>query len=107
MESHPIDTSIFDPNPLNRIKLPEQQIQEQVRTQNNTYASQGVVDYSVMRAIINECLETKLKEHTTLNEQSSPIKTILLKEGMIKIVDNKGNIFEAKLKKVGNINDDK
>jgi hypothetical protein len=60
-----------------------------------------------MRAIINECLETKLKEHTTLNEQSSPIKTILLKEGMIKIVDNKGNIFEAKLKKVGNINDDK
>ena len=107
MESHPIDTSIFDPNPLNRIKLPEQQIQEQVRTQNNTYVPQGGVDYSVMRAIINECLETKLKEHTTLNEQSSPIKTILLKEGMIKIVDNKGNIFEAKLKKVGNINDDK
>lgn len=111
MESHPIDTSVFDPNPLNRIKVPEQQqpIQEQVvtRTQNNTYVPQGSVDYSVMRAIINECLETKLKEHSMLNESSSPIKTILLKEGMIKIVDNKGNIFEAKLKKVGNINDDK
>lgn len=110
MESHPIDTSVFDPNPLNRVKIPEQQpIQEQVvaRPQANTYAPQAGVDYSVMRAIINECLETKLKEHSVLNESSSPIKTILLKEGMIKIVDNKGNIFEAKLKKVGNINDDK
>lgn len=111
MESHPIDTSVFDPNPLNRVKIPEQQqpIQEQVvaRPQANTYAPQAGVDYSVMRAIINECLETKLKEHSVLNEGSSPIKTILLKEGMIKIVDNKGNIFEAKLKKIGNINDDK
>ena len=92
----------FSDNPLDRIPIPERPIREQAT--QATYAAPQF-DYSVMRAVINECLETKLKEHSMLTE-GSPIKSILLQAGKIKIVDNKGNIFEANLKKVGNINDE-
>ena len=93
----------FSDNPLDRIPIPERTIREQVT--QASYAAAPQFDYSVMRAIINECLETKLKEHSMLTE-GSPIKNILLQAGKIKIVDNKGNIYEANLKKVGNINDE-
>ena len=93
----------FEDNPLDKIPIPERPIREQVV--QASYAAAPQIDYSVMRAVINECLETKLKEHSMLTE-GSPIKSILLQAGKIKIVDNKGNIFEANLKKIGNINDE-
>ena len=93
----------FSDNPLDRIPIPERPVREQVA--QPTYAAAPQFDYSVMRAVINECLETKLKEHSMLTE-GAPIKNILLQAGKIKIVDNKGNIYEANLKKIGNVNDE-
>lgn len=53
------------------------------------------IDYSVLRDIINGCLDEKL------NEYLSNLSIIGLKGGTIKLVDNKENIYSAKLVKEG------
>ncbi len=63
----------------------------------------GNVDYSIIKAIVNECLNEYFSRQP-LNENAS-ISTIGLKAGAIKIVDNKGNVYSAKLEKIGNTND--
>lgn len=64
---------------------------------------QSSIDYSIIKAIVNECLNEYFNKQQ-LNESSS-LKTIGLKEGVISLVDNKGNVFKAKLEKIGNKND--
>lgn len=63
------------------------------------------VDYTIIKAIVNECLEEKIKELKTQILNESTLKTIGLNKGRIQLVDNKGNIFSAQLKHEGNIND--
>lgn len=65
----------------------------------------GVVDYSIIKAIVNECLDSYFANKQPLNESTGSIKTIGLAKGYISIVDNKGDIYKAKLEKVGNKND--
>lgn len=60
------------------------------------------VDYSIIKAIVNECLNEYFKNNS-LNE--SALKGIGLKGGTITLVDNKGTTYKAKLEKVGNVND--
>lgn len=83
-------------------------VNEQVRYQAPvpapSYANAGGVDYSIIKAIVNECLRDYGK--TAINE-SAQISTIALKEGKIKLVDNKGNVYSAKLEYKGNVNDKK
>ena len=62
------------------------------------------VDYSIIKAVVNECLREYFKENSLLTEGAT-LKTIGLEAGNISIVDSKGNIFKAKLEKVGNKND--
>lgn len=70
------------------------------------YAPQTLnIDYSIIKAIVNECLKEYF-EKEVLNE-SATLKTIGLQEGNISLVDNKGNIYKAKLEKIGNKNDKK
>ena len=77
--------------------MPKQQPQQVVR--ENIYAPNNTnIDYSIIKAIVNECLKEHLGQQT-LNE-SATLKTIALKEGTISLVDNKGNIFKAKLEKI-------
>lgn len=64
--------------------------------------STASVDYTIIKAIVTECLNEKFKEFG-----DGALKTITLKGGKIHLVDNKGNIFEADLKVKGNINDKK
>ena len=72
--------------------------------------AQGV-DYAIIRAIVKECIEEKFKEYGLtkgtgqLNEGT--LKSIHLKGGTINLVDNSGNIYSAKLKKEGNLNEGK
>lgn len=61
------------------------------------------IDYSIIKAIVSECLKEYLSDKQPLNEGT--IKGIKLKEGKISIIDNKGNIYSAQLQKVGNKND--
>ena len=56
------------------------------------------IDYSLIKTIINEAVEAKMNDVGTL-------KAIALTAGKIKLVDNKGNVFTAKLEYQGNIKD--
>lgn len=63
------------------------------------------IDYSLIKTIVNECLNEYFSKQP-LNE-SATLKTIGLTGGNISLVDNKGNIYKAKLEKIGNKNDKK
>lgn len=67
-------------------------------------APSGGIDYSIIKAIVNECLNEHLSEH---GGEMSSLKTIGLKAGTITLVDNSGNIYKAKLEKIGNKNQKK
>ena len=90
------------------IKEPVRKINEiksQPQVQPQYIPTQSNVDYSIIKAIVNECLNEYFSKNM-LNENAS-LQTIALKEGNISLVDNKGNIFKAKLEKIGNKNDKK
>ena len=81
--------------------MPKKQINEQ--------SAGGGIDYALIKTIVNECIETKFNEMAqrgVLNEGTT-IKGIGLSNGKIKLVDNKGNIFSAKLEYQGNTKDKK
>ena len=69
-----------------------------------TPAGGANVDYELLKRIINECLDAKLKEIT---EGPGILKGIGLSGGKIKLVDNKGNIFLANLEYKGKTTDKK
>lgn len=115
MMTESIDTTALSSNPLDRMDLsrferkevsPRQQVVEQVSAPQQATISSGI-DYPLIRAIINECIDNKFKElgitKESLNENT--LKTIHLKGGNIKLVDNSGNIYSAQLEKKGNINE--
>lgn len=98
---------VIDANPLGDLNIPQrkpqkrQQIREEQQYQQPMQGG-GSVDYSIIKAIVNECLnEYFSRQH--LNE-SNTLTTIGLKAGTIKLVDNKGNVYSADLKKLGNTN---
>lgn len=96
---------VIDVNPLADIDIPQQKPQrkQQIREQQQYQQPQGGnIDYSIIKAIVNECLNEYFSRQP-LNENNS-ISTIGLKAGAIKIVDNKGNVYAAKLEKLGNAN---
>lgn len=68
-------------------------------------ASNGV-DYSIIRAIVKDCLESYMPK-VNLNESASLDSIAINKNGQISFIDTKGNIFTAKLQKAGNINEGK
>lgn len=117
MMTEAIDTTSLSPNPLDRMDLsslekeevrPRQMVSEGLTVPTQVITPSGI-DYSIIKAIINECLDTKLKEVglTKQNLNENTLKTIHLKGGAIKLVDNSGNIYSAQLEKKGNINDNK
>lgn len=57
------------------------------------------VNYSMIKQIINECLDEKLGDNT--------LKTIQVGDGKIRLVDNQGRIFIANLEYKGNVSDKK
>lgn len=79
------------------------------KKQMNEQSVGGGIDYALIKTIVNECIETKFNEMAqrgVLNEGTT-IKGIGLSNGKIKLVDNKGNIFSAKLEYQGNTKDKK
>lgn len=97
---------VIDANPLSDINLPQrkpQKRQQMIEEQQYQQPMQvGGVDYSIIKAIVNECLNEYFSKQP-LNE-SNTLTTIGLKAGTIKLVDNKGNVYSADLKKLGNTN---
>lgn len=76
-----------------------------VTAPNPALVSNGV-DYSIIRAIVKDCLESYMPK-VNLNESSSLDSIAINKNGQISFIDTKGNIFTAKLQKTGNINEGK
>lgn len=120
MVNEVIDSTALSANPLDRMDLskfekatpqnmpkPRQVVNEQ-QAVAPVVAPSGV-DYSIIRAILKECIDEKFKElgltKSMLTENT--LKTIHLKGGNIKLVDNSGNVYAAQLEKKGNINDKK
>lgn len=110
MMEHRIDTSklgntsVLDSigiKPQAQQRRPKQQIRENtsVSSTNNTTP----IDYSIIKAIVNECLNEHFSKQQ-LNEATT-LQTIGLNKGTISLIDNKGNVFKAKLEKIGNTND--
>ena len=72
-------------------------------------AGGGAIDYALIKTIVNECIEAKfneMAERGLLNEGTT-LKGIGLSNGKIKLVDNKGQVFTAKLEYQGNTKDKK
>lgn len=67
------------------------------------------IDYALIKTIVNECIEAKFNEMAQrgLLNEGTTIKGIGLSNGKIKLVDNKGNVFSAKLEYQGNTKDKK
>ena len=80
--------------------------QQQMPQQYAMPSVQKNVDYSIIRAVVNECLKEYFGKQP-LNEGISALETVALKGKTISLVDNKGNIYQGNLKLVGNTNDKK
>jgi len=95
---------VIEADPLGKLDVKPQRRKQQRQINEQTYQQPSVngVDYSIIKAIVNECLNDYFSRQP-LNESAS-ISTIGLKAGAIKIVDNKGNVYSAKLEKIGNTN---
>lgn len=67
------------------------------------------IDYALIKTIINECIDAKFNEMAQrgLLNEGTTVKGIGLSNGKIKLVDNKGNVFSAKLEYQGNTKDKK
>ena len=70
------------------------------RVAPNAYAGGGI-DYALIKTIVSECVREALAQQP-LNEGA--LSKVYLKNGTISLVDNKGNVFQAKLEKIGNTN---
>lgn len=105
---NPIDrSSLSNVSVLDTLNVPDKKQQKQrQRVNEGNYAknypqSQGTIDYSLIKAIVNECI-TEYFERRPLNENT--LKTIGIKNGKITLVNSKGDTYVANLEKIGNIN---
>ena len=87
-------------NPVSKARAIEQQTRPS--------ASPGI-DYALIKTIIKECIDEKFEEMSQkgLLNEGSVLKGIGLSKGKIKLVDNSGNVFSAKLEYQGNTKDKK
>jgi hypothetical protein len=93
-------TSALDDLIVQKYSTP--QTRNQVVNENYTpVVNNNGIDYTIIKAIFNECLKEYFENKQPINE-SATLKTIGLQNGNISLIDNKGNIFKAKLEKIGN-----
>ena len=76
-----------------------EQLAKRISVNENMQHSQNQSNNNSIKAIIKECLDEYFG--------GGSLSQIGLFNGKIKIVDNKGNIYSAKLEKVGNVHDKK
>lgn len=106
--NNPIDrSSLSNVSVLDTMDVPKKKQQRQkqrVNEENYSHSyqpSQNGIDYSLIKAIVNECI-SEYFEKRPLNEGT--LKTIGLKKGKITLVNSNGDTFVANLEKIGNIN---
>ena len=112
MMENPIDVSSLDTTSvLDQMGIKPQRITAamQKRAQINEGRQSGApqasagIDYSLIKTIVSQCVNDALANRS----QDGTLSQIYLKGGNITLVDNKGNIYRAKLELIGNKNDKK
>ena len=99
MVNNPIDVSALDnTSVLSSIEQSVKQNKKRVVNENKVKQpiqtqQTGSVDYSIIKAIVNDCLTNFFKNNGFLSD-------IKLKSGNIFITDNKGETYVAKLEKI-------
>lgn len=100
MINNPIDVSALDNTSVlgsleKAIKQNKKKVIKEQKVQQPTVQQEcgGSVDYSIIKAIFNDCLNNFFKENSFLSN-------IQLKGGNIYITDNKGDTYAAKLVKI-------
>ena len=112
MLNEQIDVSAADPNRsvLDEIvkQMPAKK-KKPMATEQRIYTQPAPanIDYSLIKTIVEECIDRKLDTFLKQKLNESALKTIELNGGKIRLIDNKGNLFSAPLKHQGNINDKK
>lgn len=99
MRNNPIqvnETSVLDGMKIKPKKKPTEN-KNIIREDSQTKTNNSNIDYSIIKAIVNECLREYFKNN--LNE-SNTLKSIGLKNGTITIIDNNNNAYAAKLQKL-------
>lgn len=94
---NPIETE----SALDRIAKKAPQKKPIIEERQSFTAPNPGIDYSIIRAIVKECIDEKMKENNALNENA--LQSIKLSGGKIRLTDNSGKVFEAKLEYVGKI----
>lgn len=108
MVNNPIDTSVLNKNSMDTLmekvvsNVPTPQVRQQINEDRVIPQANGVIDYNIIRNIIEECIDKKLQ---SLNENT--LKGIKLKGGKIALTDNSGNVYHASLEYKGNLNSKK
>jgi hypothetical protein len=108
MVNNPIDTSVLNKNSMDTLmekvvsNVPTPQVRQQINEDRGIPQANGVIDYNIIRNIIEECIDKKLQ---SLNENT--LKGIKLKGGKIALTDNSGNVYHASLEYKGNLNSKK
>ena len=102
MMNNQIDCSCLEPDGMSSLmkkveaNIPEQPKKKKINEERIVPQTNGVIDYSLIKQIVEECIDRKLK---TMNE--STLKGVKLKEGKISLVDNSGNVYQAVLEYKG------
>lgn len=99
--------SVLDAFVPQQTNTPKQSINE-VRHEQPRYtpqtSSNSNVDYTIIKAIVEECIKRNLDEIKQTILQESSLKRVRLGEGnKIQLVDNKGNLYESTLEFKKNI----
>jgi hypothetical protein len=88
---------------------PKQQIQEDYHPKKQTIPSGSGIDYEILKMIIEGCIDKKLSamKKEILCESNSNVvnEDVILTVGTsIRFIAKNGNVYEGKVKKVGNLN---
>lgn len=80
-----------------RIPIPSKPMKTE--TVSPIIQNSGNIDYSLIRMIVEECINKKINEMASLNESVSTLKGLKFAEGnKIQFLDSKGNLYEGELK---------
>lgn len=86
--------SVIDGVAKQQKKVKKQPVNENIES-NQIQSHGSQIDYSIIKAIVKDCLDNYFKDSSILN-------SINLKSGVITITDNKGTQYRAKLEKITN-----
>lgn len=96
-------------SPVDAIAKNMPKLVEKKEVQSMPVGNTAVVDYSMIKMIVEECMRkytSSIKKGLLIEgkSQGNSLDLITLKGNKMKLVDGKGNIYEAELKLKGNIN---